>query len=106
MNKSLDVVNTQVSKKNDNTENQAKAYADRMNQAQSALLSLENTFANRSAFGQYFQKNAPNILTDEDEQLRRAQTETFINAMLRKESGAAVPDTEFNRYSRTYFAQP
>jgi hypothetical protein len=43
--------------------------------------------------------------SDKYQQYKQAQS-SFITAMLRQESGAAINKEEFNRYEKEYFPQP
>jgi len=48
----------------------------------------------------------PNILKpDEIRKMEQAQ-ENYVNAVLRQESWAAIPDSEMNKYIKQYFPQP
>lgn len=45
------------------------------------------------------------VLSDSDQQAEQAQRD-FINAVLRRESGAVIADTEFRNAAKQYFPQP
>lgn len=49
---------------------------------------------------------APNILQSSDQQAYRQAQRAFTEARLRKESGAAIPTSEYENDAKTYFAQP
>jgi hypothetical protein len=48
----------------------------------------------------------PNMLQTSEQQAYRQAQRAFTEARLRKESGAAIPESEFINDARTYFAQP
>jgi len=48
----------------------------------------------------------PNLFQSGDQQIYRQLQRQFTEARLRKESGAAIPTSEFDSDSKTYFAQP
>lgn len=82
----------------------ARLYADRMAQA-------EPVFANPPpSFGSRFKEGLPGgvgnvMLTPESRQFFQAER-NFINAVLRKESGAVISDAEFENARRQYIPQP
>lgn len=47
-----------------------------------------------------------NFLVSENFQKYQSSAREWISGVLRYDSGAAVPDTEFDRYFKTWFAQP
>ena len=49
---------------------------------------------------------APDAFKSKEQRLYRQAQRAFTEARLRKESGAAIPDTEYENDSRIYFAQP
>lgn len=65
----------------------------------------------RSYIGQKMYDNASDVLNNlpgwignsSERQQADAYQEAFVNAILRNESGAAVPDAELKRYQRIYF---
>lgn len=79
---------------------QSAQFASRMEAADATLRSLEETvdpigvFAAQTGGG-----------TQEQRQLRQAQRE-FVNAILRRESGAAIGSSEFESARQQYFPQP
>lgn len=79
----------------------AAGYASRMASSNHTLTALEDTaldpagaWTARAGFG-----------NQEQRQVRQAQRE-FVNAVLRRESGAVISDTEFASASQQYFPQP
>lgn len=101
------------------TEDQAKAggYADRAFLASQALDSLAGKYSpqalntKRSAESIWGIGNlvtgplANRALSPEDQQAEQAQRD-FINAVLRRESGAVINDSEFDNARKQYFPQP
>lgn len=83
------------------------AYADRM-VADIPILNDPKTIAATSSFWQKQKAGIPligNALTSSDYQTGRQAQEDFINAILRRESGAAVSNSEFDKYGKQYFPQ-
>jgi hypothetical protein len=68
--------------------------------------SLEARMASQSLAGQVQLKSNINLLQSGDQQRYRQAQRAFTEARLRKESGAAIPESEFENDARTYFAQP
>ena len=80
-------------------------YAQRMNDADKIINQLGGKFTGALSYitGSPF---FPNILkSDERQQYEQAQR-NFINAVLRKESGAAISPSEFDSAAKQYFPQP
>jgi len=78
-------------------------YANRVQQASQIIDSVGSKFTGR---GSVMSGLIPNIYKSEDRQkFEQAQT-NFINAVLRKESGAAISPSEFDSARRQYFPQP
>jgi hypothetical protein len=80
-----------------------EVYANRMAEANQVINKLGDRFAKPQAiFGQY----APNMLKSADRQEFEQAQRNFINAVLRKESGAVISDEEFSSAKLQYFPQP
>ncbi len=95
--------NTESGTKMNATQAVASGYADRMIEANKIIESSADKFASlRSYAGQ----NLPNFLKTEDRQKFEQAQRDFINAVLRKESGAAIADSEFASAKIQYFPQP
>jgi hypothetical protein len=95
------------------TERQSLAYYNRAKEAVDTLAnpdasgkSLEDRMAAQSLAGQGQLRYAPNILQTSEQQAYRQAQRAFTEARLRKESGAAIPQGEYENDARTYFAQP
>jgi hypothetical protein len=87
-------------------ERQTLAYFNRAKQASEDIGNMEEGIAKMGLGGQARLQYAPNILqSDENQRYRQAQR-AFTEARLRKESGAAIPQGEYENDARTYFAQP
>jgi hypothetical protein len=87
-------------------ERQSLAYYNRAREAVDGIEDLENRVAKRSYASQEFNTRAPNVLKSEDQQVYDQKQRAFTEARLRKESGAAIPESEFANDRRTYWAQP
>jgi hypothetical protein len=92
--------------KSDASQSAAAGYADRMQIAVQAMEKLDDTST-------YFQRGLEkagsytgySVNSSEYEQLRTAQ-KAFLGAILKRESGAEVKDSEFERDKGLYFPQP
>lgn len=83
----------------------ALGYANRIAQASQTLDTLGKQFAGanvQNVFGGY----VPNILKSSDRQQYEQAQQNFVNAVLRKESGAAIAQSEFDNAKKQYFPQP
>lgn len=67
---------------------------------------LHEAVGNKGIVGQTWLNNAPNFAQPEENQLYTQAQRQFTEARLRKDSGAAIPEFEFENDRRTYFAQP
>jgi hypothetical protein len=67
---------------------------------------LHERVGNKGLAGQVWANNAPNMLQPEENQLYTQAQRQFTEARLRKDSGAAIPEHEYENDRRTYFAQP
>jgi hypothetical protein len=81
-------------------------FFNRAKEASEIVDALEADMTKAGAGAQLQQQYAPNFLqTDKQQSYRQAQR-SFTEARLRKESGAAIPDAEYETDAKTYFAQP
>ncbi|HEC65862.1 MAG TPA: hypothetical protein ENI23_11230 [bacterium] len=81
-------------------------FAQRIIQSSNIIDNLESQISGMSAIEFGIQKRLPNALkSDTARQLEQAQR-NFINAVLRRESGAAISPEEFVSGSLQYFFQP
>ncbi|MEK7384086.1 MAG: zinc-binding dehydrogenase, partial [Elusimicrobiota bacterium] len=81
----------------------ALAYFDRASAADENAAQFEDGLA---SLGKQLAVQLPNLLTTEAGQRYRQAQREFTEARLRKESGAAIPPSEFANDATTYFAQP
>lgn len=84
--------------------NRAKQAVDTLTDGGDA--SLEQRMAKQSLTRQGQLQYAPNLLQTTEQQSYRQAQRAFTEARLRKESGAAINDAEYEKDARTYFAQP
>lgn len=87
-------------------ERTALSYYNRMKDAESTIQNLEPIIAKQSPLNQIRLQSAPNYLQSSNQQVYRQAQRAFTEARLRKESGAAIPQQEYDNDARTYFAQP
>jgi len=92
-------------------ERQSLAFYNRAKEAVETLTtggaeSLEQKIAGQSLTNQVRGKFAWNVMQTEDQQRYRQAQRAFTEARLRKESGAAIPESEFENDAKTYFQQP
>lgn len=86
---------------------QIQGYADRTLQSESILSSLGSKFASGSLGNVIASSGAfPNLLKSSDRQQYDQAQRDFVNAVLRRESGAAISQSEFDSASKQYFPQP
>lgn len=76
-------------------------YASRMAAADQTMVRLENSFTDPS--GVFLAQSG--MGSQYERQVRQAQRE-FVNAILRRESGAVISDSEFASAAQQYFPQP
>jgi hypothetical protein len=88
-------------------QSQAATYATRMAKAHDLMTPLDDTAVSvmenaKKRVGGWF---GVNLNSPDAQRLRQAQLD-FLNAVLRKESGAAISEGEYNRYAEQYFPMP
>lgn len=90
------------------SERQALAYYNRAKEASETLAQggLEERIAKQNAMGSLWGQYAPNMVQSQDQQMYRQAQRAFTEARLRKESGAAIPQQEYDSDAKIYFAQP
>lgn len=84
----------------------AATFATRMVQAEEILEGLERAGYDRSSMKESLRSKLPNFLQPEkgDKLLQQEQAErNFVNAVLRRESGAAISASEFESAQKQYF---
>lgn len=90
-------------------EQRSVSYASRMRNAENALAQAGYAPQGLSGAANVSASNIPlvgNFLTSGNFQKYQASAREWIAGLLRYDSGAAVPDTEFTRYFNTWFPQP
>lgn len=81
---------------------QVQGYADRLAQSNVTLTELGGDFTGKfSSIGAYL----PNALKSSDRQVYEQAQRNFVTAILRRESGAAISDSEFDNAKKQYFPQ-
>jgi hypothetical protein len=87
-------------------ERKALGFYNRALEASDTIAPIEDSIGQMSLAGQTRLQYAPNFLQSPEGQSYRQAQRTFTEARLRKESGAAVPTSEYENDAKTYFAQP
>lgn len=84
-------------------------YANRLEQSGKILDSLDSYAMSSNPLSYYLQKGLPGVLntlkSGNFQSVDQAQR-NFVNAVLRRESGAVISPSEFDNASKQYFAQP
>jgi len=78
-------------------------YASRLDQSTKIIDELENQFIGAAS---YIGEKLPNIMKSSDRQRFEQAQRNFINAVLRRESGAVISPEEFANARQQYFSQP
>lgn len=81
-------------------------FFQRAQQAENDIAPLEDAISKMNLGQQAWMKMAPNALQTDEGQLYQQAQRAFTEARLRKDSGAAIPEQEFENDRRTYFAVP
>lgn len=85
------------------TEQISQAYLIRTQASDEIAKSFESQLA---SLGPQLGVQLPNLLRGEAGQRYRQSQDEFINASLRRESGAAIQPSEYDRFAKIYFVQP
>lgn len=101
-----EINNPNAGKPATDAQNSAAAFALRVNQANSILKNLESSIQSYNKVGFETQIRLPSNLQSSTIQSYNQAARGFINALLRRESGAAIADSEFDRYVKQYIPQP
>lgn len=88
------------------TQRQAAGYALRIQQSGDVLSGLENTMKGYNAIGFETQMKLPSYLQSGNIQQYDQAARNFINAVLRRESGAAISTGEFDNAYKQYLPRP
>jgi len=78
-------------------------FATRMKDSQQIINSLEETFMNMNLLDQHLVGVLPNAAKSADQQRLEQAEKEYLSGILRKDSGAAVSDSELQRYMEQYF---
>lgn len=84
----------------------ARGFADKAQQAHDALSAIEAKGFNPAAKGNLVQSMLPTMAQSPDFQSSDQARRQFVNAILRRDSGAAIPPFELENYTRQYFPVP
>lgn len=84
------------------TQSTVNGYANRLLEAERVLSVVNNQFAGGTAYGNLL----PNVLQSAERQQFEQAKRNFVNAVLRRESGAVISPSEFQNAAIQYFAQP
>lgn len=87
-------------------EKSALGFFNRAKQADEELKALSPQITSKGLGGQAYMAMAPNFMQTQEGQAYLQAQRAFTEARLRKDSGAAIPEQEFNNDRMTYFAQP
>jgi hypothetical protein len=85
------------------TEALSKAYYDRTTASDALINGIEKQLV---GLGSQLDVYLPNLMKSRQGRAYKQAQDEFINAALRKESGAAIQQSEYDRYSKIYFVQP
>jgi hypothetical protein len=85
------------------TQRLSSAYYDRTVGADKTAKVFEQQL---SSLGSQFDVRLPNLLKSEAGQRYQQAKDEFINAALRRESGAAIQPSEYDRFDKIYFVMP
>ena len=85
------------------SEYKAAGFATRVENANAVIDTFESTGA---ALSGAVEKFLPNPMKDSDRQQLEQAQRNFVNAVLRRESGAVISDQEFENAAEQYFPQP
>lgn len=81
-------------------------YAPRLETADKIINDMTPALSKLPVPSSLLQKNLPSYLQSADFQSYYQAQKNFVGAILRQESGAAVPDSEIKNYTDQYFPQP
>lgn len=84
-------------------QSQAALYAKRLEQAEGVFQGLQDKGYDRTKFSQGLLSYAPEALKPSDLKQAEQAERNFVNAILRKESGAAISPSEFANAEKQYF---
>jgi hypothetical protein len=82
---------------------QAAGFGKRVENAAHSMDDLANSGYDRSSAGSAFRSALPNFAMSDEGQVQEQAERDFINAVLRRESGAAISKSEFESGEKQYF---
>jgi hypothetical protein len=94
---------TDAGKPLNDTQATAYGYAERLKEADQTIKAIGANFTGVSS---YLGQVMPNFLKGSDRQNYEQAQRNFVNAVLRKESGAVISPQEFTSAQKQYFPQP
>ena len=102
------ITKSEIGKAPTDSEKLSAGYAYRAILENERMKDFDEDIKNRNVVSQMFGRSrfTPNVMVPEYMQKREAAEVNWILAILRKESGAAIPPEEMRSYRRSYFAQP
>lgn len=86
-------------------EKRAMNFFNRAKQSDEELANVEETIAQSGTAAQFWREYMPNFMQTAAGQQYTAAQRAFTEARLRKDSGAAIPPSEFTNDQKTYFVQ-
>lgn len=87
------------------TEYTARGFADKATQANASLQALIARGFDPAAISTGFGALSPNLMKSSEVQQSEQALRQFVNAVLRRESGAAIPETELRNYRKQYWPE-
>lgn len=88
------------------TQETTALYASRIKQANGVFEKLEGYLNNLPVVGTKMNELAPNFMKSSQFQSKAQAERNFLNAVLRRESGAVISPSEFSEGRQQYFPQP
>ncbi len=88
------------------SERKALGFYERVSNAKDALDAMESDIGQMGLAAQAQLTYAPNVLQTAVGKRYTQAANDFINATLRRESGAAISDKEYERFNKIYFPRP
>lgn len=85
------------------TQRLSRAYLDRTSASDVTAQTFEQSLL---GLGDQLDVQLPNLIRSEQGQRYRQAKDEFINASLRRESGAAIQPSEYTRFDKIYFVMP
>jgi hypothetical protein len=80
-----------------------RLYGERMSSANQTMDKLYSQNYDAASMSGAFDRSKPNALKSKEAQMQEQAERNFLNAVLRRESGASISESEFESGSRQYF---